>query len=260
MDIPKERNDLSVQVLLCGEVGVDPTVPHRSLSHNPLAFTGLFRSKKKRIYLPVKCFLIRMPSGKSLLVDTAWDSRVREHPITTLTYPMWFASKPLLKEGEAIDEQLRCLGISPRDLEAVILTHLDIDHVSGLRLVKDAPKIYASAEEKKEAYSLDLRYARKPLKGIPIQSIPWNTQEGPYQRSYAILGMGASSFFSRQGIPGALFRSKSKTMGIMFSLWAIGAILPIRGKRVTFRAPSIRKRRCERVWPGSKSARTIPPV
>lgn len=184
-------NDLSVQIFRCGEVGVDPTVPHRELSKNPWAFTGLFRNKKRRIYLPVKCFLITHPSGKRILVDAAWDSRVREHPISTITYPMWYASKPILKEGEAIDEQLKAIGVEPRDLDSVVMTHLDIDHTSGLRLVKDAPKIYASEEEIKATHSLDARYTRKPLKGIPLLPIPWNGVEGPFQRSYDYFGDGS---------------------------------------------------------------------
>ena len=117
--------DLSLQILECGQVGVDEAVPNRSVSKNPLAFVGICRSKKKHhIVIPVKCFLITHPSGAKILVDTGWDSRVREHPIKTITYPMWVASKPILPLGEAVDEQLQARLIQPSDLSYVILTHM----------------------------------------------------------------------------------------------------------------------------------------
>ncbi len=39
---------IKIHVFHTGEVGVDPAVPFRDVSRNPIAYTGLFRSKKKR--------------------------------------------------------------------------------------------------------------------------------------------------------------------------------------------------------------------
>ena len=139
-------SSIHIHTLVCGQVGVDPAVPNRSISRNPWAYTGLFRSAKRRIWLPVKAFLIDHPQGK-MLVDTGWDSAVRDHPIRTITFPMWFASKPKLLPGEAVDERLAALGIQPEELHTVLLTHMDIDHDSGLRLVQRARRIVISPEE-----------------------------------------------------------------------------------------------------------------
>ena len=78
---------IKIHVLECGEVGVDPAVPDRSISGSPIAYTGLFRSRKRRIWIPVKAFLIEHPKGL-ILIDTGWDSAVRDHPVRTLTFPM----------------------------------------------------------------------------------------------------------------------------------------------------------------------------
>lgn len=54
---------IKVYELNCGQVGVDPAVPDRSISRNTIAYTGLFRSAKRRIWLPVKAFFIVHPKG-----------------------------------------------------------------------------------------------------------------------------------------------------------------------------------------------------
>jgi N-acyl homoserine lactone hydrolase len=77
---------IRIHILRCGSVGVDEAVPNRGVSKNALAYTGLFRTRRHHITLPVKAFYIEHPKGR-ILVDTAWDSAVREHPIRTLTFP-----------------------------------------------------------------------------------------------------------------------------------------------------------------------------
>jgi N-acyl homoserine lactone hydrolase len=191
--------ELTLEILGCGSVGVDEAVPNRGVSHNPLAFVGLFRSKKHHIVIPVKCFLITHPSGKKILVDTAWDSQVRTHPIGTITFPMWVASKPLLPEGEAIDEQLSRRQMKPSDLAYVILTHMDIDHDSGLRLIKEAPHILLSPEEGKALHSTDPRYVKKPYRGIKLETIVWNGNYGPFGKSWDIFGDGSVIVFLTPG-------------------------------------------------------------
>jgi len=190
---------IKIHILHCGDVGVDPAVPDRSVSTNPMAYTGLLRSAKRRIWLPVKAFYIEHPKGK-ILIDTGWDSTVRNHPIRTLTVPMWFASKPNLPAGQAIDEQLDAMGVKPAQLDYVILTHMDIDHDSGLRLVKDAKRILISPEEEKAIHSTQVRYVRRPWKDISIQTIPFQLdQKAPHGQSWDVFGDKTVIVFSMPG-------------------------------------------------------------
>ena len=39
-------NDIKVHILNCGEVGGDPAVPFSDVYKNPIAYTGIGRSKK----------------------------------------------------------------------------------------------------------------------------------------------------------------------------------------------------------------------
>lgn len=54
------------------KVRVDQAIPLHE--PNPLAVTGLFRSKKKQMVLPVSAYLIDHPKGK-ILIDTGWDTK-----------------------------------------------------------------------------------------------------------------------------------------------------------------------------------------
>ena len=190
---------IRLHAFTCGEVGVDPTVPDRSKSVNPLAFTGVLRNPAQRIWLPVKAFLIEHPKGL-VLVDAGWNRTVREHPVDALTFPLWFASKPRLPRGQAIDEQLAQLGIAPSDLDYVLMTHLDVDHVSGLPLVRDARHIMASAQEIEESASPDVRYEPRLWRGVGIEPMPLAPDsEAPFDQSWDVFGDGTVLAFLMPG-------------------------------------------------------------
>lgn len=190
---------IRIHILNCGSVGVDEAVPNRGISKNTLAYTGLFRTQRHHTTLPVKTFYIEHPKGK-ILVDTAWDSAVRKHPIHTLTFPMWFASKPILPPGEAVDERLAALGIKPNMLDYVILTHMDIDHDSGLRLVKNAQRIMVSPEEWSAIHFSQLRYVRRPWKNIPLKQMCFTEDKSaPFGLSWDVFRDGTVKVLSMPG-------------------------------------------------------------
>ena len=160
-----------IHVLQTGSTLVSPAMPDRGSRKTGLAFTGLFQKRSDRISVPVKCFLVES-GGRKILVDTGWGKNCVRHPLAAVGFGMWFASEPVLSAGETLERWLSRLGIRSGELDAVILTHLDVDHVSGLRDVADAKHIYASAEELAQANSGDLRYNRRLWRGIDIQALP----------------------------------------------------------------------------------------
>lgn len=189
---------IRIHVLQCGTVGTDETVPDRAKSKNPYAYTGVLRGRH-RVWLPVFTYLIEHPQGK-ILVDTGWHTDVRKDPVKHLSWQLNIASKAILPPGEAVSEQLSALGISPAQLDAVLLTHLDVDHVSGLELVKDAQKIYANARELRAADRGDVRYNRNLWKDIPIEPLPMaHTGVGPNGLSFDVFGDGSVRFVDLSG-------------------------------------------------------------
>ena len=136
---------IKIHVFRCGKTGVDPAVLDRNLSRNPYAYTGILRPWSNRIWLPVRAYLIDHPKGR-VLINTGWNVNVRKHPILTLG-PMSYVTTPYLPAGESIGERLEALGLEPKDLVLVLLTHLEADAAGGLREVKDAKRIAVSRDE-----------------------------------------------------------------------------------------------------------------
>lgn len=182
------EKSIKVHILHCGEVGVDPAVPFRDVSKNPIAYTGVGRNKKLRIWLPVSAYLIEHPKGK-ILIDTGWHKEVRVSPIKHMSPLLYMASKPRLPEGKAIDEQLLDMGIETKDLDYVFMTHMDCDHASGIKLVKNAKKIMISEEELSTIRKGNIRYGNRFWKDINIESFQMKDSEyGPFKRAYDVFG------------------------------------------------------------------------
>lgn len=103
-----------------GKVRVDQAIPLHE--PNPLAVTGLFRSKKKQMVLPVSTYLIDHPKGK-ILIGTGWDTKYAAERPKQLFGMVDKVSAPIIKADEGIDSKLKTVGLLPGD----------IDHASGLR-------------------------------------------------------------------------------------------------------------------------------
>ena len=103
--------------------------------------------------MPVCAFLIEHPKGL-ILVDTGWSREISPRGVydpqaVRKVLPTHLAAlfHPYLPEGMAIHEQLAAMGIRPEDLDCVLLTHLDADHVAGLRHVNKAKRIILPEDE-----------------------------------------------------------------------------------------------------------------
>lgn len=129
-----------------------------------MVWTGAFRSKNHLVEAPVSVYLIEHPKGL-VLIDTGWHTDNREHQFKNLRH-QYFANKAVLPEGQAVYEQLEKMGIRPKDLDFVMLSHLHCDHADGLRLVKDAKRIMVSDLEYKAASRDKIRYLAHEWKGV----------------------------------------------------------------------------------------------
>lgn len=162
---------IRVHVLACGSTRVDEALPFSDLSKNPLAFTGLFRGKKHKTDVPVRAYLIEHEKGL-ILVDTGWDTAIREDARSYEGFCNYFASPGVLPEGEGIIDQLDKLGYKISDLSMVLMTHMDIDHAGGIGLVKNVPKVLCSAAEWEAANKSNPRYLHRLWKDVNVTTFP----------------------------------------------------------------------------------------
>ena len=158
---------------------------------------GVFDRESKRGELPVSAYLIEHPKGK-VLIDTGWSREIRpdgvyDEKAAKSRMPGYLAAfyHPWVEKGKTVVEQLAAMGIAPEDIDIVVLTHLDADHVSGLRSVKNARRILLPEEEGwwtiRTVYRL--RQPESMRAGIPIEHF-WfkGTMDGPLWWSYDLFG------------------------------------------------------------------------
>ena len=196
-------NKIKLYVFHTGNVRVDQAIPLHE--RNPLAVTGFLRSKNKKMILPVSAYLIVHPKG-NVLIDTGWDTKyVSERP-RELFGMVDKISAPIIKENEGIDSKLSSVGLKSNDISYVFISHMDFDHVSGLRLVKDAKNIFCSEEEWKACNKFSLRYIDtwsgiSDVKTFSFQS----TGIGPVGRSFDVFDDGTLLLIHTPGHSHGLF-------------------------------------------------------
>ena len=144
---------MKIHVLHCGYIQVSESVPYGNSIDLKNTVKQLTAPDRNRITLPVCAYLIEHPKGL-ILVDTGWcrdiSPRGVYHPAAvSKVLPPHLAAlfHPYLPEGMAIHEQLAAMGIRPEELDYVLLTHLDADHVAGLRHVNKAKRIILPEDE-----------------------------------------------------------------------------------------------------------------
>ena len=95
---------------------------------------------------PCIAYAVRHPSAGTILIDTGMHRDARENPRRDFGISLSLVFRGLHPAQEPFDEQLRALDIEPNSVERVVMTHLHLDHTSGMRLLGNA-KFTASAAE-----------------------------------------------------------------------------------------------------------------
>lgn len=188
---PGERGkSIKIHVLQCGRVNVDTAMAHKDVSPFKKAYTGRFRNVSKREWLPVNVFLIEAPKGL-VLVDAGWHTDVRVDPKVHESPRLWSIYRPDLPEGQAVTEQLAKLGYQPSDIDYVVMTSLDVDHASGLSLLKGAKHIVASQAEIDAARTDTIRYNPVFIDGLEVEPISYIfSGVGPSEMTCDLFGDG----------------------------------------------------------------------
>ena len=183
-------------------VCVAPELPFGGEHCNPVKASGVFGKKDDRLWLPVSAYLIECSYGK-ILFDCGWHRNMSPNgefdkaaQIESLGgFALYKTNQGVLPMGEAIDEQLAVLGIQPPDLDMILLSHLDCDHVNGLKLVSEAKRILVSNDEIRFAENGSLmnkiRYNKDWWNGTKMEGFDWNGADGPMQKSYDVFGDGS---------------------------------------------------------------------
>ena len=99
-----------------------------------------------------------------------------------------------------------------------MLTHLDFENVSGVVDLSSDTKILVSRDEAKAAVKNPLRYSRSWWKNADISIFDWNKKEGPFEKSFDLLGDGSIKLIKLYGHSEGMFGVKVTSENNKFTL------------------------------------------
>jgi N-acyl homoserine lactone hydrolase len=135
---------MKIHAIRTGSVRVR-TAQMRAPHPGPLGIVGIFMDPNWSDWLPTYAWAIEHKDGV-IVVDTGQTtSLLREATESLHPYVRWEARFQIEPEQE-IGPQLLELGIGPKDVRKVILTHLHMDHDSGLAHFPNSEVIVARGE------------------------------------------------------------------------------------------------------------------
>lgn len=143
---------VKIHKLRCGYITVTKNVLENGESfYMPSLFS--LSLTKNRVKLPVFCFLIEK-GDKKILVDTGLSRAISPDGVYDYSAGKKLIGSSLahfyhaeLPSGEAIEEQLCKLNITPEQIDYVLLTHLDLPHICNTAALKNAKHIMCSEED-----------------------------------------------------------------------------------------------------------------
>lgn len=93
---------------------------------------------RHQVDLPLPSFLIEHERAR-VLIDTGLDPDACDDPTGVYGEAMGGLLAGHFPRDKAVDAQLERLGLGPRDIDLVLMTHLHFDHTGAMRLFAEAP-------------------------------------------------------------------------------------------------------------------------
>jgi N-acyl homoserine lactone hydrolase len=108
---------------------------------------GLGVSRSDYVPIPIVAFLVEHPSAGAILIDTGFHPSVAVDPKQNLGRLGARVFSGLdMEQSQAVPAQLRARGIEPRDVRLVAMTHLHVDHASGMSEFPEATFVFTRRE------------------------------------------------------------------------------------------------------------------
>jgi N-acyl homoserine lactone hydrolase len=161
------------------------------------ALRSIRSPREEWLRIPVPTFLLEHPGAGPMLVDTGFHASVAVDPKQNLGPVIGRFYKIEMTPDQAIAAQLRTLGIEPRDIKVVIMTHLHVDHASAISDFTEATYVLGQGEW--DAFSGRLPtlhgYLRKHADhAVEYREVMYDRSASSYStfgRSYDLVGDGS---------------------------------------------------------------------
>ena len=144
---------IRIRLLRCGSVELSREAVFGGRSGFAAALRQTAAPPSGRLRLPCFCYLVEHPKGL-ILVDTGVGRAFSPNGVydaaavrSLLGAPFAAYLRPSVGADQSIGEQLAARGLRPEDLDLVLLTHLDADHVGGLHELRGAKRFLVPEDE-----------------------------------------------------------------------------------------------------------------
>jgi N-acyl homoserine lactone hydrolase len=138
---------VQLDVMVTGQVPIPHAYVFRPEGGNRLTrLAALFNPRGRVLRSPCLAYRVLHPTAGVILIDTGFHPDASENRRKDFGTRMSLLFRNLKPAEPGYEEQLRALGADPGGVERVIMTHLHVDHTSGLRLLPHA-KVVCSRDE-----------------------------------------------------------------------------------------------------------------
>ncbi|HEU4976092.1 MAG TPA: N-acyl homoserine lactonase family protein [Baekduia sp.] len=104
----------------------------------PLQVVAGLRPGARKLRCPCLAFVVRHPEAGTIVVDTGFHADAVRAPRREFGALLSVPFRALTPAAEPFDAQLRQRSVDPAAIRQVVMTHLHLDHTSGLRLLPEA--------------------------------------------------------------------------------------------------------------------------
>jgi N-acyl homoserine lactone hydrolase len=200
-----DRATVELDVIVTAQVAMPHGYVFRGPGTSLRRMLGLLRPGGETLNAPCLAYVVRHPSAGIILIDTGMHAQAASDLRKEFGLAMSLLFRRLKPANEPFDEQLRRLGVDPAEPRRVLMTHLHVDHTSGMRLLPEAVFVCSSEEW---AVAMEPRAAGKGYVGhhLPpasrMELIDFDRDgepHGPFPRTIDLLGDGSIRLVSTPG-------------------------------------------------------------
>jgi N-acyl homoserine lactone hydrolase len=197
---------VELDVMVTAEIPMPKAYVYRPEGgHRPTNLLAALRPAGEVLHSPCLAYVVRHPSAGTILIDTGMHPNASEHLRQDFGGPMGLFFRNLRTADESFDAQLCALGIESGNVERVIMTHLHVDHTSGMRQLPKAEFICSREEwvATRGRFAAAKGYVRHHLPAAArMQLLDFDRDGEPYEvfaKTIDLLGDGTIRLISTSG-------------------------------------------------------------
>jgi N-acyl homoserine lactone hydrolase len=100
----------------------------------------------KRVEIPIPAYAVEHPGAGLILIDTGFHASLAVDPKANLGPVLGRVFNPMMGPDDGMPDQLRARGLDPKKVAVVVMTHLHVDHASGVSQFPDATFVVSERE------------------------------------------------------------------------------------------------------------------